>query len=214
MNLEFKLAKTLEEKEDIFRFRYDIYIKEMGRNAHADHNKEMIYDEYDETGHLFYVNSINEMVGTARINFKKENLIEFEKEYMIENFKPYFPDRISTITKMMLNKTHRNGKVISYFFNEMYKYGLKQNVAIDLINCNFPLDSFYEKIGYRRYKPNFTHPNFGSVIPMALFLYDTTHIKTVRSPLCKSVDELNIKEDNDLIKAKSNFTLFNYHMNL
>ena len=39
------LAETQEEKEAVYRFRYEIYVTEMGRYTQAaDHARKMLYE--------------------------------------------------------------------------------------------------------------------------------------------------------------------------
>ena len=39
------LAETQEEKEAVYRFRYEIYVTEMGRYGQAaDHERKMLYE--------------------------------------------------------------------------------------------------------------------------------------------------------------------------
>ena len=44
------LAETEEEKNAVYRFRYEIYVAEMGRyGAAADHDAKMLFEAEDET---------------------------------------------------------------------------------------------------------------------------------------------------------------------
>ena len=52
---DIKVASSDEDREQIFRFRYDVYVTEMGKSpAEADHQKKIIRDELDEDAHLLY----------------------------------------------------------------------------------------------------------------------------------------------------------------
>ena len=43
------LAETEEEKEAVFRFRYDVYVEEMGRyGAVADHEHRLLFEPEDD----------------------------------------------------------------------------------------------------------------------------------------------------------------------
>jgi len=108
MKYEFKMATTEEEKQRIFRFRYKIYVEEMNRPTHADHDKRIITDFMDETGYLFYTPLEGDLIATARVNFLKDGPIEFEGEYKLQKI-PTYKDAISTTTKLMISPEYRNG---------------------------------------------------------------------------------------------------------
>lgn len=185
MNLEFKIAKTDEEKEDAYRFRYKIYIEEMNRPAHADHSKRIITDWLDKDGTTLYVTNDNNIIATGRVNFKKNGPLEFEDIYGLTDFQEFYPDKVSTTTKLMLSPEYRRTPVTAQLINFIYDFGRNQGVSFDFINVNKPLDIFYEKMGYRKYKENFNHPEFGEVIPMVLVINDLDHLKKIRSPFSK-----------------------------
>ena len=68
--ISLAFAKTDEERERIFRFRYQIYVTEMGKQPKdADHHAQTLRDELDnaETD-LLYATSEGEIVGTLRRN--------------------------------------------------------------------------------------------------------------------------------------------------
>ena len=48
-------AETEEEKNAVYRFRYGIYVTEMGRlGGTADHDRKMLVEAEDETARIFY----------------------------------------------------------------------------------------------------------------------------------------------------------------
>lgn len=212
-SLEVKVAKTEEEKEKIFRFRYEVYVKEMGRPCYADHKNEMIRDSFDKTAHNLYIESKGNICATARVNFKKESNLEFEKEYKIDQFYPYYPGSVSEISKFIVEKTKRDRRIAIFFTKELYSFGVEKGSKIDFINCNEPLDKFYEKMGYRRYQENFEHPEYGSVVPMVILLQDISHLEKIDSPLYKVAKGMGIEKDYGVEEIKSKFNLYNVHIN-
>ena len=186
MGFEFKIAETESEKEEIYRFRYRIYIEEMNRPTHADHENRMITDWMDEKGILFYAVKDNEMIATARTNFAKYGRIEFEEEYEIDRFKPYFPQNVSTSTKLMVVPEFRRSSLTARFTTFLYVFNRENDICFDFININKPLHDFYKRLGYRKYKRNFIHPEFGEVIPMVIVLNDYNYLKNIKSPFTRA----------------------------
>ena len=49
------LAETQEEKNAVYRFRYDVYVEELGWSRDvADHDRKMLIEAEDETARIFY----------------------------------------------------------------------------------------------------------------------------------------------------------------
>ena len=64
------LAETEEEKEAVYRFRYDIYVEEMGRSsAAADHENRRLVESEDETARIWYAAQDGEVVATHRFSW-------------------------------------------------------------------------------------------------------------------------------------------------
>jgi len=121
-------------------------------------------------------------VGTVRINLRKNWPLEFENEYGMFNFSPYYPEHVSTTTKFMIRPEHRGSIITLQFASFIYEFWRDNGIAFDFINVNSPLDLFYERLGYRKYKENFLHPEFGEVIPMVLVVFDVEYLRQVQSP--------------------------------
>ena len=64
------LAATEEEKEAVYRFRYDVYVKEMGRYGDtADHENRRLVEPEDETARIWYAAQDGEVVATHRMSW-------------------------------------------------------------------------------------------------------------------------------------------------
>ncbi len=51
---DIKVASSDGNRERIFRFRYDVYVTEMGKSpTESDHQKKIICDELDEDAHRY-----------------------------------------------------------------------------------------------------------------------------------------------------------------
>src|SRR4051812_6581919 len=65
--LVIRHADSLDDRQRIFRFRYEIYVEEMGRHQkYADHSARTVVEPFDATGHLFLAMEGDRIVGTAR----------------------------------------------------------------------------------------------------------------------------------------------------
>ena len=94
--LECGLATTEEEKEEMFRLRYKIYVernKYISKESIPGEQKEI--DNYDKDGHcLYFIAKIDkEIIGTVRVIRKdplpiQKNYYEFEEPVQLKDFLP------------------------------------------------------------------------------------------------------------------------------
>ena len=67
MATDILVAQTEGEREAIYRFRYDVYVEEMGRyRSIADHDRRMLVEPEDATANHVYALADGEVVGAAR----------------------------------------------------------------------------------------------------------------------------------------------------
>jgi hypothetical protein len=60
-------AETEEEKRAVYRFRYEVYVEEMGRyRSIADHTHRLLVEPEDEIGRITYAAENGRVAGTAR----------------------------------------------------------------------------------------------------------------------------------------------------
>ncbi|MBE7437440.1 MAG: GNAT family N-acetyltransferase [Spirochaetales bacterium] len=183
MGLTVKEALTPEDRERIYRLRYQVYVEEMGRKqSFADHENKKIREPYDETAHLFLAEEDGEIIGTIRTNFRQDGPLECEDLYNLERFSPFYPDRISMTTKLMVKHSHRNSVAASYLAVSAYKLMRETGIKLDFIDTNPHLVRLYQQMGYRIYKENINHPDYGNVIPMVFLLDDVEYLKLIGSP--------------------------------
>ena len=64
-------ADTDEDKEAVYRFRYSVYVEEMGRYQDtADHEGKRLVEPEDERSFIFYARDEDgDVVGTARLSW-------------------------------------------------------------------------------------------------------------------------------------------------
>lgn len=186
MTLNIRLAESAKDRESVFRLRYEIYVEEMGRRQEcADHLRRRIEEPLDATGHLFVADDDGAVVATARTNFRRDGPLECEHLYDLDRFEPFL-GTISMTTKLMVAPTHRRGGVAALVAMHAYQFVRQRGIQIDFIDTSPHLVRLYQQLGYRLYKDNIQHPEYGTVIPMVLLTDDIDHLERVRSPLRRS----------------------------
>lgn len=184
MAIKLKLAETPDEWNDVFRFRYRVYVEEMRREQkYADHKARTVKEPLDDTGTVAVAHEDGELVGTVRLNLARDGTLgHYVNLYEMRRFGSYFPKHSSITTKLMVAQSHRSGSLGLRLCKLLYLTGLKAGVYFDFIDCNLPLKPFFTRLGYRQIQPNINHPEYGQVHPMVLTLYDGKHLRSVNSP--------------------------------
>lgn len=184
MSMRIAEAITPEDREAVYRFRYRVYVEEMGRpQKYADHAWKRIEEPLDGHAHVLAAFNGDHLVGTVRYNLGSEGGFDYYEElYGLRSFGPFFPDHVSITTKLMVAPECRRSTLALRLASECYRGGAERGSMFDVIDCNPPLRPFFAKLGYRQISSNFEHPEYGHVIPMVLALYDDEHLAAVRSP--------------------------------
>ena len=183
---DIKVASSDEDRERIFRFRYDVYVIEMGKSpVEADHQKKIIRDELDNDAHLLYAEDEGQIVGTVRLNCRSKKKFPYvwEQRYDIEKFAPLFGDHISMTSRMMVAKDYRGSSVPAALVGAVYSAGRDMGSKFDFCNCAPSLLEFYEQIGFRRFTDGFMDEDNGYHVPLVMLVRDTQYLRQVRSPL-------------------------------
>ncbi len=182
------LARTAEERARIFRFRYRIYVEEMGRTQkHADHANRTVEEPFDATGHLLYAEQGGEIVGTLRTNFAREtDLGYYTWLFGLTSVGGAHPAAVSLTTKLMIVPELRSGTLAVRLALAVYDFGGARGIRHDFIDCNPHLEDFFQRLGYRRYWPHVEHPEYGRVLPLRLDLDDHAHLAGIRSPFVRN----------------------------
>jgi CRP-like cAMP-binding protein/predicted GNAT family N-acyltransferase len=179
------IAETASEKEAIYRLRYEVYIDEMGggtRHDEADASTRQLRDELDDTAYHFYAVQDEQVVACARLNMRKDGPLECEPELEMDRFAPAYPAQVSMSSRMVIHPTLRGSHVLMELACAMYRFKRDQEIRFDFIDCHPRLLPLYSRLGYRIYKPGFTHPKYVYVVPMVLVTDDLAYLEQVRSP--------------------------------
>jgi len=183
--LTVHLATTDEERNAIYRLRYDVYIDEMNggaRHDEADVRRRQFRDEWDERAYHFYAAERGRMVACARILLRRDGPMECEQHFDLEQFPPAFPDFVSMTSRLALHTEHRGSHVLKKLTCALYEFLCEQGQKFNFIDCHTRLLPLYSRLGFRAYRPGFNHQKYTYVVPMVLVVDDLEHLEQVRSP--------------------------------
>ena len=96
MAFKVGVAETADEKEAVYRFRYSVYVEEMGRyQGSADHAGRRLAEAEDERSWIYYARDGDELVGTARLSWGANGFSDRQvEEYSITPFLEELPHRV------------------------------------------------------------------------------------------------------------------------
>ncbi len=201
------LATSQDELEAIYRFRYAIYIEEMGKPMPgADHERRELRDELDARATQLFVKRDGEIAGTVRIVWGADGIpANYAGWYGLEQFMGFSSAAFSFTGRMMVAQKHRNGPLSMALAKEAYRLGCERGIAFDFIHTTPPLIPLFERLGHRRFTDNFVDPDLGPRTPMALVLSDYKHLEKCSSPFLNIYREWSTRP-NPVTWFKKKFT--------
>ena len=181
---QIQLATTEKTKDAVYRFRYNIYVKEMKFFQEiADQKRAMLKDELDENGDVFIALKNDEIIGTVASNYSStSNIAKYEKLYEMVNLGKFHPRKTSIATKLMVAPKYRGSYLAVRLILSMYAKWLKDGVKYNVMSCSFEMQEFYQRLGYKVYKQSIKFPTIGEAAVMLLDVEDLEHLQVVKSP--------------------------------
>lgn len=236
--IKIGVAKTLEEKKEIYRFRYSIYAEEIDyKLVSVDHENRLLFDDLDKWGVLLYAKLGKEIVGSARLNIGKctDFPAEVVESFLMKRFLQFYEGHdkynFSLASKGMIAPPYRGSPVLTLIMEKMYELYCYYQIQFAFINCNFHLIPLHEHYGSHRLKKNILDPNTGPMTNFVFLADDVKHLERVGSPLfhlantrkmfdCKSVkwfytnfsDVLGTTVNSQLVTADELWTALCNHL--
>ncbi|BAY29808.1 hypothetical protein NIES2107_16520 [Nostoc carneum NIES-2107] len=185
--LYIRLAQTSEEKEKVFKLRYQIYLEEMGYfQKYANHKQQTIEEPLDKSGNIFVAFKDGELVGTCRNNYAKNSNLEYYTELykMSDIAGNAHPLYTSIGTKFMIIHHLRGSRITLGILQAYYNQLLLDQIKFDFIDCEPHMIPFFQKLGYQPIDM-INHPEYGSGLAMMLDVFNFQHLEQVKSPFLR-----------------------------
>ncbi|MCS6898831.1 MAG: cyclic nucleotide-binding domain-containing protein [Myxococcales bacterium] len=178
-------ATTDAERAAIFRLRYEIYVEELGIDARGvDHEQRQLVDPRDRTGRLLGAYEGDRLIGTIRLDPASRGGFDqgFHDTYLTASFRRFWEDRWGYVGRLMVAPGSRGGPALQALVMAHYEMALAMGLQLEFLHAAPGLVQLYERLGCRRYAPNFLDPELGYRVPMVLLLGDEARFLQVRSP--------------------------------
>jgi predicted GNAT family N-acyltransferase len=185
--ISLKSNLSEEEKFQIYRLRYRVYIEELGhQQKYANHKEKIICEPLDDDAHLIGAFLNNQAVGTIRCNIVSNSDIGYYHDlYKIRNIPAHSSQKAIT-TKLIVDKEHRNRMLTYKLLKLSYQDYLRNNIKYIFSSCEQKLQYFYQKYGW---KPLFEaeHPELGKTVVMLLDVFDFEYLRQINSPFLRNL---------------------------
>lgn len=195
---EICIATTQAEREAIYRFRYSVYVDEMGKSlSYADEVRKMLYDELDQSAEHFMGLVGGQVVACARLNKASDVAAgdELRQLYRLDEWAGFPSETVSLSSRLMVARPWRGSAVLGSLLLELYRYSRERGIRFNFLNCAPSLLDLYEQMGYRRYADGFIDADVGYRIPMVFMAEDAVYMKLVHSPFYRLARKLPSSQD-------------------
>ena len=193
MGFQVRLAETHEDREAIFRFRYRVYVDELGLHpAETDRGKKILRDEVDDEGLSYGLFDEGRVVGSLRILFFEDVR---RLDTLIEKYKcrpaldTFGESALCATSRFMLDPNLRGGRVILKLMSAVYRNACRRGARLNFGDCSPHILPFYEHLGYRRYTRAYNDTSYGYKLPILMLIRDIERFGQVRSPLLRIARE-------------------------
>jgi hypothetical protein len=175
MAYEVGVAETEDEKEAVYRFRYSVYVEEMGRYQDtADHVGRRLVEPEDEHSFILYVRDADDgtVVGTGRITWGGLGFSPRQiDEYSLAPFLDALPHELIAVgERVMVKPSLRGSGLIDELMEKRNQTAIEHDVRIQFAACEPHLLWLYLGQGRRTYATkNINTPEAGYLIPLVAF---------------------------------------------
>jgi CRP-like cAMP-binding protein len=182
------IAGNPDELEKICRFRYRVYVEELGFDPpDADHSRKLLRDAADDYSISYgLIDEDGNVLGSlraTRLSQSPDPSPYIEKYHMEPAIAAFGLSSLVASGRFMLDPKLRHGLSLQLMVRMAYEDGRRDGVRLIYLDCSPHLIRFYEGLGCRRYTAGFDDTFYGFKLPILLPLGDREHFAAVRSPL-------------------------------
>jgi hypothetical protein len=189
MGIQVAAARTPEQSREVYRFRYQVYVEELGLDPPGtDHAARQVKDALDEAATNYLLRRDEDIVGALRVL----RLADLDDPSMLvakldlkPALKAFSPSEIGTTSRFMLHPGLRHGKAILALMRAAFEDAAASGARLNFGDCSPHMLPFYEHLGYRRCGAAFNDPHFGYKLPILMLMGDLDYFAQVRSPLTR-----------------------------
>lgn len=171
-DVEIHVASTTEEREAVFRFRYEVYVDELGRyRAVADHQRRQLADPEDDRSWLVYASAGGEVVASLRVTwggqgFSRRHIDQYQLAPFLTELRP---EVMAVGERTTVSPRWRGTDLFSALGAPTSALCAAHDVRIVFGACEPHLLSFYARHQRPHGTRNINSPEAGLLIPLVSF---------------------------------------------
>jgi hypothetical protein len=173
MTVELFRAQAEQDREELFRFRYSVYVEEMGRYRRAaDHRGRRLVEPEDAHSVLYGARQDGQVVGTARLTFGADGFSPRQiDQYSLGPFLAEVPAELVAVGERLMVAPHLRGSTVSPKLREFERQDVEtRGVRLVFGGCEPHLLSMNLSAGARTYaEHNINSEEAGYLIPLMWF---------------------------------------------
>lgn len=201
MALHTRLTCDPAELDAIYRFRFQIYYGELGAQLPEEAVRtKKLYCELDDAAYQYASFEDGQVVGCVRVvdlkDIQKDDAL-ITKYRLKEVINRWGRNSITFPGRMAVSENLRSGSLAIRLMTLATDEARLRGIRLAFLDSTPHLLPFYEAVGFRRYAPAFSDPVFGFKQPLLFLLRDHFGLKTIGSPLARS---LNPSDDDPEIR--------------
>jgi Cyclic nucleotide-binding domain/Acetyltransferase (GNAT) domain len=170
--VEIRVAESADEKEVVFRFRYAIYVEEMGRyNGVADRGGRRLADPEDKWSWIAYALDDDEIVGTMRMTWGGAGFSHRQvRQYGLQPFLDELPHELLAVgERTMVSSTWRGEDLLERLGSAIEPLLDAHDVNVVFGACEPHLISHYCRFQRPCGSRNINSTEAGYLIPLVSF---------------------------------------------
>jgi CRP-like cAMP-binding protein len=169
-------ARSEQDREELFRFRYTVYVEEMGRyRGIADHEGRRLVEPEDAHSILYGARESGRVVGTSRLTLGAEGFSPRQiDQYSLAPFLSEVPARVMAIGERLMLAPERRGGAVTAELRALAREDIEASgVALVFGACEPHLLSMNLSAGGRTYaERNINSEESGYLIPLVFLAAD------------------------------------------
>ncbi|MCP4328560.1 MAG: cyclic nucleotide-binding domain-containing protein [Alphaproteobacteria bacterium] len=199
------MATTDSEKQAVYQFRYDVYVRGMNRlRTVADHEQRRFLEAEDATARQYYIVADGHIVATLRLSsgadapFSSRQLRQYDLAPILNRVTT---ERLAIGERFMVRETYRGRDLLLEFMTPLLRYVNQQRIQLVVCDCEPFLLDRYLGLGFRPYTSNNVNsPEIGYLVPLALVVEDLDYLQSIQSPLCDILEDFDDDESSSTRK--------------
>lgn len=190
MGIVWELAETADEREDVYRFRYEQYFAGKGDLPGTDHGARRVWLPHDDCSWHFAARSSHKIiaVGTATPAAEPSLYQEWREMFELSRLSELVPQLI-LISRVVVAKEARNSALFGSLCLYLARTFMEKGYQYAAHYCAPGMVPMYERLGYRLYGRGKALHGGEYRLPMLYLANDRPYLCRVRSPFRSLAEE-------------------------